>query len=343
MSLNHQVMKITTITVFGILMLLIIFGNSLVLISLKRIRSLQKTTKIMITSLCVADLMVGVINLPIRLLEIINPNPTRSIGWCKLSICCSLLSLYASILNLLTISIERYIFIVKPYHFTRQVTTRRTIPIVLVVWLIAFMFSCFPIISGAGLQQNAEKRKTGEYICRFATTLSHGYLVSLVLMYVISATVMGVLYYRIFITARRHERMIASVTTLAQSPSITVAEKQQRTVLKSGEKAAKMLGIVVGVLYLHWTPWAVAIGLSITHKHLVTQLLIFIVMVLVSSNSFMNSVIYYQLNREFRNIYGEIFGRIAAGCCIVFRCKKCVYLRRRRFWSKADISSSVES
>ena len=73
-------------------------------------------------------------------------------------------------------------------------------------------------------------------------------------------------------------------------------------------------GIVVGVFYLCWIPFMVAVILSAFFKNLITPVVVLVISTLVYSNSAMNPILYGYLNREFRLAYKRLFPKVSWPC-----------------------------
>ena len=73
-------------------------------------------------------------------------------------------------------------------------------------------------------------------------------------------------------------------------------------------------GIVVGVFYLCWISFMVAVILSAFYKNLVTPVVVLVISTLVYSNSATNPILYGYLNREFRLPYKRLFSKAFWPC-----------------------------
>ena len=71
------------------------------------------------------------------------------------------------------------------------------------------------------------------------------------------------------------------------------------------------LGIVVGVFYLCWIPFMIAVVLSAFSETLVTPVVVLVISTIVYSNSAINPVLYGYLNRDFRLAYKRLASRIS--------------------------------
>ena len=91
-------------------------------------------------------------------------------------------------------------------------------------------------------------------------------------------------------------------------------------------------GIVVGVFYLCWIPFMVAVILSAFFKNLITPVVVLVISTLVYSNSATNPILYGYLNREFRLPYKRLFSKV------FWPCKWMVHAHQGRLRSR-DLST----
>ena len=91
-------------------------------------------------------------------------------------------------------------------------------------------------------------------------------------------------------------------------------------------------GIVVGVFYLCWIPFMVAVILSAFFKNLITPVVVLVISTLVYSNSATNPILYGYLNREFRLPYKRLFSKV------FWPCKWMVHAHQGRLRSR-DLSN----
>ena len=232
---HHEALAVVSATFFLFLSLVVTADNILVICAVHSNRALRKATYYFIVSLCIADLTVGIIALPLRALEAISFQWTRSIVWCKISLCLSLLSLSASILNLLLVTTDRYLAVHSPLLYRKKVTCVRAISVIIATWIVSTVFSFFPLF-GFGASK-AEKRSREQEICSYAKTMDGEYLVVFPAFIILVPTVlMSCMYVRIFLTARGHERVVRrSIRSFQQ------AQQQTANFLKES-KASKTVG-----------------------------------------------------------------------------------------------------
>ena len=93
------------------------------------------------------------------------------------------------------------------------------------------------------------------------------------------------------------------------------------------------LGVVVGVFYLCWVPFLVAVVLSAFFKDLITPVVVLVISTLVFSNSAINPVLYGFLNRDFRLAYKRLLPRLSRMCA-----KDIPPLQKRRGYDVSQLS-----
>ena len=217
---------------------LIAADNVLVICAVHSSRSLRRATNFSLVSLAVADLLVGVIALPLRTAEVLAFEWTRDVTWCRFSLCVSLLSLSASALNLLSVTAERYFAILRPLTFRSSFTCRRTCCALVFVWLSALLVSFLPLLE---LGKSTRGQRSHQHkICRFADTMSTEYLTFFSVTIILIPTIfMSYTYFRIFGEARKLRKRL-------QGLQLQDAKEEKAAFLKES-KTAKTIGMYTWV------------------------------------------------------------------------------------------------
>ncbi|XP_065115942.1 5-hydroxytryptamine receptor 2B [Paramisgurnus dabryanus] len=126
----------------ALLILLVIIptigGNILVILAVSLERKLQNATNFFLMSLAVADLLVGVLVMPIALVAVLFhsrwPLPDFL---CPIWLFLDVLFSTASIMHLCAISLDRYIAIKKPIHHSQFKSRAKALAKIAFVWLIS--------------------------------------------------------------------------------------------------------------------------------------------------------------------------------------------------------------
>lgn len=149
---------IATIVFLGIINVAVILGNVLVILAVFASAKLRTVTNFIIMSLAVADLLVGIAVLPYSItLEVLEVWIFGHI-WCQIWLAVDVWMCTASILNLVAISVDRYLAITRPVHYRSIMTSRRVKLLIASVWILSFII-CFPPLVG---WNDDSKSKTNE-------------------------------------------------------------------------------------------------------------------------------------------------------------------------------------
>uniref|UniRef100_K7FSK9 Adrenoceptor alpha 1D n=1 Tax=Pelodiscus sinensis TaxID=13735 RepID=K7FSK9_PELSI len=251
-----------------------IVGNILVILSVACNRHLQTVTNYFIVNLAIADLLLSTTVLPFSAtLEVLDSWAFGRVFcdiWAAVDVlCCS-----ASIMSLCIISVDRYIGVKYSLKYPAIMTERKAVVILGVVWLASAVISVGPLLGWK------EAPPPDESIC--SITEEPGYaLFSSLFSFYLPLTVILVMYFRIYVVARRTTRSLEAGVKKERSKSMEVVLRIHcRSVLEDSlsgarskghnlrsslsvrllkfsreKKAAKTLAIVVGVFILCWFPF----------------------------------------------------------------------------------------
>ena len=215
-------------------------NNLLVICAVHSNPRLLRPAYLFILSLAVADLMVGVVVLPLRVVEVMAFQWTRGLTWCEVSLCLTLFSLSASMLNLLSVTIDRYIAIAYPLEYKGLITDRRVVCVVMTTWFVSGLISFFPL-AGIGKKERGVRNIR---VCRFADTLKEEYMAAFFgLICALPTVVISVCYLKIYCLARRQERQIASLSVNKRVRQRSGSKTQVYFYRES--KAAKTVGKIL--------------------------------------------------------------------------------------------------
>lgn len=327
-----------------------VFGNMLVILAVIRERYLHTPTNYFITSLAVADCLVGLVVMPFSALyEVLGHTWFFGTDWCDIWRSLDVLFSTASILNLCVISLDRYWAITDPIAYPMRMTRVRSILLIAAVWVCSSAIS-FPAIAWWRAVRNAP---IPPFQCPFTEHL--GYLIfSSTISFYLPLVVMLFTYFRIYRAAAAQTRSLRLGTkqillgsgeleltlrihrggtgkTTESRHLYSTQEDEPLTALQNNgltrmastrlhphsknfslsrklakfakeKKAAKTLGIVMGVFVVCWLPFFVVNLLSgfclqcISNEKVVLAIVTWLGWI----NSSMNPVIYACWSRDFR-------------------------------------------
>ncbi|KPP60954.1 hypothetical protein Z043_120997 [Scleropages formosus] len=267
--------QVIGVGVFLCLFILVaIVGNILVILSVLCNRHLQTVTNFFIVNLAIADLLLSIIVLPFSAsLEVLGCWVFGRI-FCNIWAAVDVLCCTASIMSLCVISIDRYIGVKFCLKYPAIMTERKAAVILVVVWLSSMVISIGPLLGWK------EPPPSDESICRITEEPGYALFSSLFSFY-LPLLVILVMYFRVYVVARRTTRSLEAGVKRERNKSTEVVLRihcrsapedagasgkgkghpfrsslSVRLMKFSREKkAAKTLAIVVGVFVLCWMPF----------------------------------------------------------------------------------------
>uniref|UniRef100_A0A3Q3R1D0 G-protein coupled receptors family 1 profile domain-containing protein n=1 Tax=Monopterus albus TaxID=43700 RepID=A0A3Q3R1D0_MONAL len=222
--------------------LLTVSLNLLVIISISHFRQLHTPTNLLLLSLAVADFLIGLFVIPI---QILLTEPCWFLGdlVCVLFYFLPCFTLLASILNMVLISVDRYVAICDPLRYPITITQKRVQIFVLLCWIYAVFYSFMILYDNL--------KQPGRYnSCYGECVVNINGAVDMVLFFILPITAIIILYMRVFVVAVSQARAMRShIAAVTLQRSVTVTAK------KSELKAARTLGVLVAVFLMCYCPF----------------------------------------------------------------------------------------
>ncbi|KAF1770052.1 hypothetical protein GCK72_001869 [Caenorhabditis remanei] len=194
------------ISVLTVLVVVVVLGNALVIAAVLLRRRLRSATGLLILSLALADLLVGTVILPFSIAnEVLDQYWIFGETWCTIWLTLDIWMCTASIYNLVAISIDRYIAIIKPLNYPMLVTKFRARCTVAIVWIGSFLI-CSPSFFLASSIKDKETpcrctpANAGRVYVVFSASSSF-YIPMIIVVFV---------YFRIYVAARAATKSIYS-------------------------------------------------------------------------------------------------------------------------------------
>ncbi|XP_072300214.1 trace amine-associated receptor 7h-like [Eucyclogobius newberryi] len=200
-------------------------------------RQLHSPTNLILLSLAVSDFLIGLVVIPMHGL-------LWGTCWFFGDLLCASYFLIplslttGSVGTIVLISVDRYIAIIDPLHYSIRMTDKVINRSICFCWFYAFMYASFTSYDSL---KNPSKYKTCLGECRVHFSKE----ADIICVFVIPVLIILVLYTRVFVVAMSQARIMRSQVT-------SVTCKASR---KSEIKAAKNLGIVVLVYLLCFCPY----------------------------------------------------------------------------------------
>ncbi|KAK2814322.1 hypothetical protein Q5P01_000614 [Channa striata] len=223
-----------------------VFLNMLVIISISHFRhrqmQLHTPTNLLLLSLAVSDFLVGLTVMPFQMLLM---EPCWFLGdlVCALYYFLPFITVSASVINMVLISVDRYVAICDPLHYSTKFTQKRVRICVLLCWIYCVFYSFMFLFDNL--------KQPGRYnSCYGQCVINMNVAFDLVLAFILPVSAIVILYLRVFVVAVSQARAMRShITAVKLQSSVTV------TVKKSELKAARTLGVVVAVFLMCYCPY----------------------------------------------------------------------------------------
>ncbi|XP_049641168.1 trace amine-associated receptor 7a-like [Suncus etruscus] len=238
-------------TVFGFGVVLTVFGNLMVMISVFYFKQLHSPANSLIASLACADFLVGVTVMPFSTVRSVESCWYFGQSYCKFHSCFEGSFCYASIYHLCFISLDRYIAVTDPLVYPIRFTAFVSGLCIAFSWLFSIIYSFFLLGTGAnevGLEQLVSAL-TCVGGCQIA--VNQNWVMINFLVFIIPTLVMIIVYSRIFLIAKQQARKIEGMGNKTEN----AADRYKEKVAKRERKAAKTLGIAVMAFLISWLPY----------------------------------------------------------------------------------------
>ena len=300
--------------------ILIILGNTLVLLATWRERSLHQPNKYFIACLAVADLFVGIFIGPVRVYELnrqlqnYESRRDLSIHFCRFMVWIDTLAVTASVYTLMFISFDRYLKISKPLQYRSKMTTSKSLKIIFIIWLISTAFATYAATPDSG---SYGFLAGGGGLCHDydggTESKAKGYNTFLYISVIfLPVIVIMIMYARIFVVVHKRQKMLRN-GELGE----TSTGQNQRSVLRQDLKIVRMLLIVVGAFFFCWLPLSINNFLYTYNPNAFKGwsfrsgiIYGWIIYLLPLINSLCNPIIYACLDQTYREAFKDLFQKM---------------------------------
>ncbi|KAI7793473.1 putative trace amine-associated receptor 13c-like [Triplophysa rosa] len=233
---------------FSLLSVWTVFLNLLVIISISHFKKLHTPTNLLILSLAVADMLVGLIVIPIEAIKLIETCWYFGDSFCGLFIFLLGLFLSASLSNLIFIAFDRFMAVIYPLLYTQRITMTKSLVAIFLTWFCSSSYITV-IVVGNGYFDSDALRRSGVCYGECTFIFSFGWRVTdFFVTFLVPCAMIIILYLKIFYVAQRQVKAINSLVN--RQKDVT----QGSTRRKSDGKAALTLGIIVAIHLLCYVP-----------------------------------------------------------------------------------------
>lgn len=307
-------------------------GNLLVLAAIAINRNLRSISDLFLANLAVADLCQAALAVPLRVAILLETRPEPSIP-CRVVVCFAILFGGASNINILFVSVDRFIAIKWPFNYNSWVTMKLFFCSLLVSWLSLVVFAILPLV-GLGRSEGPTSAT-----CRFTATLAREYVaIGYILIHGVPLVTIVILYIYILKASFRHSRAIAAQefslrtnNSLSNENSITHEEfstngeqnlekhrvranlrhRSNRVTNTSRRgKGARMIAVLLGVFIILVLPIILIDVVELWKAPFAPPAVVNVAICLIYANSGVNIFIYAGWNTEYRRTFRLVLLRL---------------------------------
>lgn len=311
-------------------------GNLLVIYAFSTHHRLrQNVTNYFVVSLAVSDILTVLFVTTFELDVILNYGRwVHGVFMCHVWTFMYLLVAPGSIINLLAVTVDRFLVLRIPLRYTTLMTKRRAILGIGVLWLYAFLIASLPTLGWR--MKNFPKVKIS---CYFLTTPEYSIFVGVV-NFLLPLLFMGFLWTKIYAIAQKHAKRVRKLEQslsvidnssqtdkssrnshgsisddnmsgkkLFENPNATSNKKQFKRYLRG----SKYIAILVGAFFFCWLPYISVSLVSAINRSWYLKIhpsIHFALLTLGYLNSALNPFLYPFHDRQFREVFKTIFKKL---------------------------------
>ncbi|XP_056117398.1 opsin 4xa isoform X1 [Rhinichthys klamathensis goyatoka] len=278
-----------------------VIGNMLVMYAFFCNKKLRTPPNYFIMNLAVSDFLMAITQSPIFFVNCMYKEWVFGEMGCKMYAFCGALFGITSMINLLAISIDRYVVITKPLQAIGWTSGRRTLIIILLVWIYSLAWSLAPLIGWSSyIPEGLMTSCTWDYVT--STPANKSYTLMLCcFVFFIPLGIISYCYFFMFLAIRNASRDLEKLgshvrkTTLIQQQSI-----------KTEWKLAKIAFVVIIVFVLSWSPYAcVTLIAWAGYSHVLSPYSKAVPAVIAKASAIYNPFIYAIIRSKYRDTLAE--------------------------------------
>ncbi|XP_055042990.2 trace amine-associated receptor 4-like [Misgurnus anguillicaudatus] len=245
--------KVAIYAVMLLMILMTVFGNLLIIISISHFKQLQSPTHLIVQSLAVCDCLLGSLVMPYSMVRSVEGCWFLGDVICKIHSSLDMTLCIASILHLSLISVDRYWVICDPLRYRMRITNKTVTVLITLTWIFSSVY-CFSVVF-SGVNVIGLEALLLQMSCFGGCVLilnKEWGLTCFILAFIIPGSIMGSLYIIIFNVVKKHAKVLSVKVSGVNSQSSAHRER----------KAAKTLALVMGVFFICWLPFSIAIAVD---------------------------------------------------------------------------------
>ncbi|OCT56439.1 hypothetical protein XELAEV_18000103mg, partial [Xenopus laevis] len=230
-------------------------GNLAVIISIAHFKQLHTPTNYLILSMSTVDFLLGSCVMPYSMVRSVENCWYFGDLFCKIHTSIDIMLSTSSIFHLSFISLDRYFAVCDPLRYKSRMNVFAVLLMIFTSWVVPAIFAFTMVF----LELNIKGSESYYYNqvscfggCAVFFSQTSGLVAAMVSFY-IPGFVMLCVYGKIYVIARRQARSIKDSAN--HNPFQITLGVNQHVSRSRDRKAAKTLGIIMGVFLICWTPF----------------------------------------------------------------------------------------
>ncbi|KAK9975298.1 hypothetical protein ABG768_023351 [Culter alburnus] len=307
-------------------------GNALVMFAFYSNKKLRNLPNYFIMNLAVSDFLMAITQSPMFFINCLYKEWMFGELGCKIYAFCGALFGITSMINLLAISIDRYLVITKPLQTIQRNSKRRTSLAILCIWLYSLAWSLAPLIGWSSyIPEGLMTSCTWDYVSPSPANRSYTMMLCCFVFFIPLAMILFC-YLFMFLSIRQASR---DLERLSSQKSSFVKHQSMR----SEWKLAKIAAVVIVVYVLSWAPYAcVTLIAWAGHANILTPYSKTLPAVIAKSSAIYNPFIYAIIHTKYRATLAE---KVPGLSCLSRSQKDCLSSSTNSDASSVSRQSSV--
>ncbi|CAN9504266.1 unnamed protein product [Ophioblennius macclurei] len=276
-------------------------GNALVMYAFLCDKKLRTPPNFFIMNLAVSDFLMAITQSPIFFVNSLYKGWIFGETGCKIYAFCGALFGITSMINLLAISVDRYIVITKPLQAIQWTSMRRTCLIIALVWLYSLSWSLAPLLGWSSyIPEGLMTSCTWDYVT--STPANKSYTLMLCcFVFFIPLGIISYCYLCMFLAIRHASRDVEKLGSQVRKSTLI-----QQQSIKTEWKLAKIAFVVIIVFVLSWSPYAcVTLIAWAGYGNILNPYSKAVPAVIAKASAIYNPFIYAIIHSKYRDILAE--------------------------------------
>lgn len=300
-----------TVTIMSFVIFVTIFGSVVVFTALHRLKRLRTLTNYIILTLCISNFLMGLTVLPLATIADVNEIWILGTIICDIWLILDILFYTITMFCLILITVDRLIAVNYPLQYGLHMTRGKIAFLLASIWLLIALLVELPF----SLKWNSDTVRLQNIQdsgieCQLNLTMAYA-TTSSIIAFFMPSIVCSCMYFKMYRSAKMQARRVHDLH--AMSNNIMNESIQRMRVYGIEERAVKKLGILLLCFMICWTPYHVSECTRATcNNTCVSYIARRFIFWLAHCNACANSVIFITLNKEFKDMFLNIFQKI---CC----------------------------